>query len=347
MGGGHARSSCRLARAGAVASVLAAISGSPAAHATFPGENGRLAVSYRSTSCVDAHLRTMRPDGTRVRTLTRSPCGSSEPSMEQPDWSPDGRRLLVHEVENSEDPGRIGWLSASGSVRRTVPLAGISPAPRSENGHEPFVSARSPSFAPDGRSFCYVRYDTNSGVDQYSIWRARLDGTGDRRLGLGVRPRWSPTGRHIAYFRKAQASPDEVARELWLIDAQTGADVRRLATIAPGISPFVDWSPDGRRLLYPGPRGSREIWSVRTDGRSPRRHFRSDKSTIRAAVWSPNGRRIALVATRVVGTQPGGDPLEESSIRTVRADGSGLKRIWSSRDGSFAWPEISWRPRPR
>ena len=84
-------------------------------------------------------------------------------------------------------------------------------------------------------------------------------------------------------------------------------------------------SPDGRQLLFRSNRSGRgAIWIAKADGSEPRIFFDdpaagSDPGT---PVWSPDGRVI------VFAMRPADATLEsESDVYTVRADGSGLKRL--------------------
>src|SRR5438477_9989397 len=57
---------------GAIAVFLAAVAlGTPAAHATFPGGNGKIAFSSNRSGNVEIYV--MRHDGSGVRRLTHSP----------------------------------------------------------------------------------------------------------------------------------------------------------------------------------------------------------------------------------------------------------------------------------
>jgi TolB protein len=74
----------------------------------------------------DAHIWTVRPDGTGLRQLTRQPVGASKLS-----WSPDGRRLAITvrrrtEVLNgrSAEPRDIATIRADGSGLRVLTHTG-------------------------------------------------------------------------------------------------------------------------------------------------------------------------------------------------------------------------------
>jgi TolB protein len=72
-----------------------------------------------------------------------------------------------------------------------------------------------------------------SWIASRTLWVARPDGTGARRLtaaGTGVyAPQWSGDGSHLLYVRD---------NTLWLLDARHGSPVRVLGPLPPG------WFPD-------------------------------------------------------------------------------------------------------
>jgi Tol biopolymer transport system component len=300
----------RLVAAGAVAVAANAT----VADATFPGRNGRIAMAFDG----GCGIAVMKPDGTAFRRLTE--CGAFSPSTYAPDWSPDGRRLLLLM------DGRPAIMGADGSRLHHVPLA---TEPRSES---------KPSFAPDGRRFAYTG-STESG--RSAIWVAAIDGTADRRLRAGMNPSWSPNGRTIAFRSLSRGA---FAGAFWAMNARTGKRIRWLAPDVGG----VDWSPDGRRLVYSatGPAFNRDLFVVRADGhRKPRRLTRRNDHEDRA-VWSPDGRQVAFVRW-----ESGEGDTVQYSIWTKNLRDGAQTRIYESSpilvEEDLGPLNLSWQARPR
>ena len=349
-------------------------------HASFPGANGRIAAGL-TTGCGLQDIATMRPDGTDLRLLTPNVCkrwrtDSDEPQRLAPDWSADGRRLLYLQDDDRSFAGPPTLMAADGSKRRRIRLFRAPPA------SELSWAGVKPSLAPDGTHFAYARVrecshgDLDFTSSEIQIWRAALDGSSDHPLRGGTNPRWSPNGNVIAYWRTgprsmrmtrpptsiercSNTSDDGHGNGLWLMNAHTGRDIRRLASGDDDPSGVeLDWSPDGRAILYSDDNGS--LWTVRADGRG-RRLLRVTRSGYKQrAVWSPDGRQIAFVTIK---DEPPRRGCEEESpegddegacarwrylISVVDARGGSATRIYASRMyGAHARvepPVLSWQP---
>jgi Tol biopolymer transport system component len=139
----------------------------------------------------------------------------------------------------------------------------------------------------------------------------RADGTGFHWLSRtsAIEARWSPDGRRIAFI--AGASPftnPSPANSLLLMDAD-GHGQRELAHWHGSAPLILDWSPEGRRILYQN--GDSGLWSTRPDGSGKRRLARD----VFEAEWSPDGHSIVF-------TVSGG-----GRLNVMNAGGNGVKRL--------------------
>ena len=128
-----------------------------------------------------------RSDGTRIRRLTRLPAFEY-----QPDWSPDGSRLLLRaDGETSDDPAAGVHIvdRDGGRARNLTGRLG--------------VYGGSPDWSPDGAHFAFM--GKRSGERFVGIYVARADGSGACRVTRddyeAQYPAWSPDGREIAFAR--------------------------------------------------------------------------------------------------------------------------------------------------
>ena len=156
-------------------------------------------------------------------------------------------------------------------------------------------TGRDPTWSPDGSRLAFVREDS-TGLDQ--IWVMDSDGRNVRQLTTLESnsidnpkhgPKWSPDGQWIA-FTLGMMEP----REVFMVTAD-GSQVLNV-TNTPGVDEnFLDWSPDGQRLLVRVLDGSNPgVYLVNRDGSAPtlQTYFPPD---VKWAMWSPDGNNLVVV----------------------------------------------------
>ena len=150
------------------------------------------------------------------------------------------------------------------------------------------------------------------------------DGTRLARItkgpGRDFDPAWSPDRREIAFVRRLK--PD-VANDHLMVMGGNGQSRRDLGV--KGYRP--SWSPDGSRIaFYAIPDRSAEVWTVNSNGSSPRRLGVGQEPS-----WSPDGRQIAFA--RLVN--------DTLAIFVMNSDGSGVRRLVRQKLNSHT---PSWSP---
>ena len=335
-------------RGGVVAAALAAaVALVPASQASFPGRNGKIAVSVEG--CVVSgnqsarYIQTFGPGGRKLKPLT-----GCDGDRWGPDWAPGGRRLTVGEFKPHEDY-HFTTMRADGSHRRSIALM-----PELGFG---------PSFLPGGGEFLFV--NDVVGDPRFYVARARdghvrelfTDLCRDERCPM-YDPRVSPDGRRVAVTLSTGFKGS-----LWLarLRRHSGTTIRR---IARGGSD-ADWSPDGRHLVYTsfyslidaeatGEARGANLYVADADGRHRRRILRTHDVAATEPTWSPDGRWIAYVQLDFR-NQP-----KVASLWKVRVSRgkrphtigkprklASLPKIVHSEDDEFRPPGIAWQPRPR
>ena len=181
-----------------------------------------------------------------------------------------------------------------------------------------------PSFSPDGNS---IAYSSNHGGN-FEIYVKQL-APGGREVPLtsdgeqNFQPAWSPDGKSIAYYSKNRGG-------IWIVPALGGV-ARQLTEFGSG----PEWSRDGSLLVFQsdgnpdlggGSVGSSTIWTVASDGGTPKQITKIGNPVGGhvAPVWSPDGKRVAFVALNFFTLQ----------IWSVSSDGGDAKLLVQSRGSS-------------
>jgi len=287
----HRRRAAVLAIAALAA--LATLALAPAVGATFPARNGLIAFMVEGEN--GAQTFTVRSNGKQLRQLTNVNGGAAVP-----DWSPDGRHLVVTVGECA-----IAVMDADGGNLHEI---------ASEDG----ACLGDANYTPDGARVVFTRFDFALEVE--SIWSMKIDGS-DRRFitdAGGPDPNVSPDGRKISF-----KGPPDGALFVANID---GSGIHQ---ISPSISVTYkhDWAPDGQHIVVsdnsnPSPTQSVNVVTVRPDG-SDWTYLTHYPPGYRANVggYSPDGQWIVF---RLEG--PGLVP----TMYRIRPDGSDLHPIFGS-----------------
>ncbi len=176
-----------------------------------------------------------------------------------PVWSADGRRLAF--VRVSPDGGAIHTIDALGGGEKM-----IAPIFSQRFGFR----VRHLDWSPDGASFAVD--DKSTEEDTVSIFIVSAAGGARRRLTSpparstsDLAPRFSPDGRQVAFIRSIAPH----LRAIYLVPAAGGSPVRITADL--NWIGDLDWSPDGRELIYSTDRsGTPALWRTNsTPGSTP------------------------------------------------------------------------------
>lgn len=339
----------------------------PAAGASFPGRNDDLVVAVEGCDRYHRYLATTPWTGGPLIPITEQ-CAQADatgnPGIEvhSPDASPDGQTIIASQEEDRYAPESsfrrfFTTLRPDGSARQYLQFpAGID-------------YAGGASFSPRGDRYAF---DDDGRYSDSSIWATKLDGSDAWRIRKStecgppernncvafLNPRWSPDGKLIAVVVENRQynlrEPFPVEPGIWLMRARDGRLMRRVAKHGG----WVDWSPDGSKLVYGTPyrrSGTRasggNLYVVSRNGGKARELVHRDAIAETDPAWSPDGRWISWISLRFEG---GGDVFWtiKASLWRVRARGGRPQRIRSLprvgvEEGEYNAPQLTWLPRPR
>jgi TolB protein len=236
-----------------------------AAHATFPGPNGRIV--FASSRDGNSEIYSMNPDGSGLKRLTNHLADDYDPAI-----SPDGMRIAFR--SHRSGCSDIWVMNADGSnpVRLT---------------ETPTSLEVEPAWSPDGSKIAF----SSSRDASWEIYVMDADGSNETRITSNNAwtdgsPDWSPDGTKIAY------------------SGYHGITVWTVGTTSHHIlvnDPDADdpsWSPDGSKIAYVG-FGADIYWvSSNASWAKP-----DDPGVVRAPspgfhesnpVWSPEGNTLAF-----------------------------------------------------
>lgn len=166
----------------------------------------------------------------------------------EPSWSPDGRYILY--IRNTSRGRAIYKVSSSSGPEQRI----------AQNCY----GVRNPVWSPDGSHLLYAKEIEENGsilIHLYSLDSGKetvLTPNGPNRI-IDSKPVFSPAGERIAFIRT-----DRGEKEVFTI-APDGSAMKKVTPGGQWITD-VDWSPDGRWIIYSSKEG---IWKTPESGGKP------------------------------------------------------------------------------
>jgi TolB protein len=255
-------------------------------------------------------------------------------TFEAPNWSPDGKYLLINKGGRlytipptggsltQLDTGTVTGCNNDHGLSFDGKLLAISDQARgqpsriyvlpSTGGTPRLVTQQGPSYwhgwSPDGKTLAFCGQRNNN----YDIYTISVDGGEEKRLttadGVDDGPEYSPDGKFI-YFNSERTG----TMKIWRMNAD-GTDQRQLTTDGRYNDWFAHPSPDGKYLMVmsydksvSGHPESKDVllhlYPLTADGIGRAKvmaNLFGGQGTINMPSWSPDSKSIALVSYRFV-----------------------------------------------
>jgi Tol biopolymer transport system component len=273
-------------------------------------------------------LYSIEPAGSNERELVTNCC---------PHVSSDGSMVVVHAYFD-EDPWVLpAVLHVDGSGYTVLdsadPTLNLAPGPWSPDGERIAASGFEDFKSRIDRNGIYIL--TSEGEDLVRVTQS--SDRGDRPIAF------SPDGTRILFYRPVKPGGGE-SDPMDLYSVRTdGGRLFRLnppgtTSGFPTVGPSASWSPDHRRVAFVA--SSDSFWEespravfVAEPGEEAHRITPWSNDILFSAQWSPDGQWIAF-AKRVD---------DSTDVFVAHPDGSGLKAVTTSADGSFSYGPV-WSP---
>lgn len=257
---------------------------------TIKKENGKIAFS-RVVGGGNIELFEISPDGKQTKQLTFSGNSSKPIVNAHPSFSPNGKLVAFTSTRNGN--ASLFTMNSNGSNIRQVT--------------RDLEYSEVPSFSPDGNRIAF----SGSRGGSFEIFTINVNGTGLKQLTFNNAtndgPKYTPDGKYIVFSSDVNGSGTPKNRDLYIMDAHTGRNVRRL-TYGMDNRFSRSISPDGKKIVFSSTKNDvGNLYIIDIDGKNLKQITNATGNGTGTApipgfivfngaitpAWSPNGKEIA------------------------------------------------------
>ena len=196
----------------------------------------------------------------------------------------------------ASDAGLLVYFALPAQRRRAITWLGRDGKPLGEAAPENTFSRV--DLAPDGDRIAVVRSDTTGQQGNLDVWIRELTRGIDTRLTFSALlddiPVWSPDGKQIAFSSNRDGGVMQIFRK-----DVSGAGEEEQLTQGPNPKLVLDWSKDGKYLLYreQNPKTARDLMALPLDGERKPIPVANTEFLESTGAISPDGRWVAYASS--------------------------------------------------
>ena len=299
----------------------------------LPAPSAHLGVSSKGWVAHQAGpwVRLVHPDGTGDHILTEVPGAGQE----HPDWSPDGRRMVM------DVDFHALWIV-------DVDSAGESTGAREVYSCEaPCVFIQDGAWSPDGKEIAFLRYSQSAAdpelADPPQVVSVNIK-TGQERIIYTspnpsdgpYSPRWSPDGTRMVIdetlFASDRLDESEVVGERVVVLAADGSNTRHELTGSSWFTGQVDWGRNDRIVTTQGG----NLWTMKPNGTHRRQISNYDGVNTHAIqpTWTPTGNAVIFTFVR------GQFGIDDRPTLGLTGRSGRPTTVWSAQDPVITHPRL-------
>ena len=205
------------------------------------------------------------------------------------------------ELVTSNSGNKMAWTMTERGLRNiyVAQAPDFNPKKITDFGKDDGQEISSLQFSPDGNWLLFVRggehgsnWDPNVGFNpaqsitmpKVELWTVSFEGGNAKALTEGDYPTISPDSKTITYIKGGQ---------VWSISPQDGKASQLFE--AKGNISSMEWSPDGKKLLFVANRSTHSLIGIFSGASNPIQWVAPSFSRDVSPRWSADGSKIAFV----------------------------------------------------
>lgn len=245
-----------------------------------------------------------------VSTGAREVLAESAEPFEAPNWTPDGKTLIVNVSGNGPDKGKLRTFDLASRT-----FAPLNTGPQTDNNNDHVLTF-------DGELLAISNFSTEDGKRSSTVYVMPATGSDapeqitSPAWGHSFLHGWSPDKKWIVYTAERNGQWD-----IWKVNVDTKQEQQ--VTNVPHLDDGSEFTPDGEWIYFNSTRtGRMQIWKMRPDGSDQQQVFEDDWQNWFPHI-SPDGKWMTIISYDPAVVEATDHPYyKHVMLRLVPVDGS-------------------------